>query len=108
MLVKQKGFRYTVVGAEDINIFAKGVLALANSRSNKQGVIDFRTYVDSLAITVLSEFEIDDYITEFVGKIEHKERTAYYMITVGSLNRKAQKQYERLEDTEYTLNKDEF
>lgn len=70
---KQKGYKYIIEGHQDLDNFAKGILALTNLRSNEQGVIDFRTFIDSQKVVVITKHDNDAYLESYVGEIIEKK-----------------------------------
>lgn len=77
---QKTGFTYTVEGFSNVTDFAQSILLLTNLRSNKQGIIDFRTFNGSNTIRIIADNENDSYISSFIGKIEHKEKTILCII----------------------------
>lgn len=68
-----KGKRITFDGNEDINEFAKSILALVNAKSNNYGVIDIKTVIETNLILVEMTDEMyknnEDILESMVGKI---------------------------------------
>lgn len=95
---KLKVFDYTIKGFEDLDKFAKGILALTNIKSNRRQVIaDFRTFEDTWQVEVITYQEMDSYLESMVGEIIEKEE--YYLLEIdyNDLNREAKKVAEQLE-----------
>lgn len=95
---KPKGFSYTIKGFEDIDKFAKGILALVNIKSNRRKIIaDFRTFEGTWQVEVITYEEMDSYLESYVGEIVDKEEC--YLLEIGyeDFNKEAKRVAENLE-----------
>lgn len=77
---KIQGFKYVIEGHEKLEDFAKGILALANLRSNNQGVVDFKTFDGTNTVEVIATHDNDDYLTSYVGEIKEKSSIDIYEV----------------------------
>jgi hypothetical protein len=97
-LEKIVGYNYTIDGFEDLDKFAKGILALVNIKSNRRKVIaDFRTFEDTWIVEVITYDEMDDYLESYVGKISDKEKQIICEFDYNDLERSSKKVIENLE-----------
>lgn len=97
----EKGFSFLIKGHEDVNEFAKGVLALVNLKSNKMGVYDFRTYPESNEITVITEEDVNEkYLESYVGKIVSKTSIEILVIDSEDVKNEVQKEVDKRIDNE--------
>jgi len=94
-----KGFEYLVEGNEEINSFAKGILALVNVRSSREGIIhDFNTLEGTNKVRVVAYEEIEDYLTHHVGEILRKDEIEIVKIGFDNLNKETQRKVEGTSD----------
>jgi hypothetical protein len=90
-LNKVKGFCYTIQGHDDIDKFAKGILALTNLKSSTDNkIFDIKTYENTNIVAVVTADEIDDYIREHMGDISDKEEITILFADIDDLNGKSQ------------------
>lgn len=96
---KVKGYKYEIEGHSKLEDFSKGILALTNLKSNHHGIVDFKTFEGSQKVEVIATHDNEEYLTNYVGKINSKKNIDIYIVdkhvltvgdakTIDEINRK--------------------
>lgn len=97
---KVKTYQYTVEGHEDVEKFAKGILALANVKSNsKDEIASFRTFNGTNLVQITMYSRGDTFIEHHVGKIRNVEEKEVLHLEWEDIVQDAQNVIGEIEDT---------
>lgn len=94
---KTTGYRIELEGTGDVESFAKSILLIANLKSDKKGVIDFRTSSDTDRVTVIvsKDFKVSVLRLE---EIQREEIIIYTLNYFDDLKEENQQVFNELSD----------